>query len=297
MYHGDHVPGFPQHPHRGFETITLVRRGMCDHSDSLGAAARFGEGDVQWVTAGSGIVHSEMFPLLRADRPNPLELFQIWLNLPAADKMADPHFTMLWADEIPRVESVDVDGRTTVVTVVAGAVGGAEPPAPPPESWAARAETDVAVWVVTMEPGARWTLPAAAGAAAGGVGADGSSPGTLRVLYPFEGPSLVVDGEQVPAGHGALVRCDRDVELVAGDGTGADGPLECLVLQGRPIAEPVARYGPFVMTTREEIVQAFDDYRATEFGGWPWAEDGPAHGDEPERFARFPDGREARPGR
>src|SRR6476659_9616818 len=78
MYHGATVPGFPQHPHRGFETVTLARKGFIDHSDSLGAAARFGEGDVQWLTAGAGILHSEMFPLLKNDQPNPAELFQIW---------------------------------------------------------------------------------------------------------------------------------------------------------------------------------------------------------------------------
>src|ERR1044071_2876306 len=101
MYHGDTVPGFPGHPHRGFETVTIVRRGLIDHSDSLGAAARYGHGDVHWLTAGRGIQHSEMFPLVDRDRPNPAELFQIWLNLPAADKLADPHFTMFWNEAIP----------------------------------------------------------------------------------------------------------------------------------------------------------------------------------------------------
>src|SRR3954465_15527 len=88
MYHGDTVPGFPAHPHRGFETVTIVRKGLIDHSDSLGATAGCGEGDGPWVTAGKGIVHSEMFPLLKADADNPLELFQIWLNLPQRSKMA-----------------------------------------------------------------------------------------------------------------------------------------------------------------------------------------------------------------
>src|SRR5688500_1055829 len=99
MYHGRRVPGFPAHPHRGFETVTIVRRGLVDHSVSLGATARYGHGDVQWLTAGRGIQHSEMFPLLRQDAPNHLELFQIWLNLPRADKMVEPHFTMFWADQ------------------------------------------------------------------------------------------------------------------------------------------------------------------------------------------------------
>ena len=159
MYHGEVVPGFPAHPHRGFETVTIVRRGLIDHSDSLGAAARFGQGDVQWVTAGRGIVHSEMFPLLDRSGPNPLELFQIWLNLPRSDKMADPYFTMLWNDQVPRMVARDAAGRTTEVTVVAGRLGEATPPAPPPNSWAARPDADVAIWTITMSPGAQWTLP------------------------------------------------------------------------------------------------------------------------------------------
>src|SRR3978361_70108 len=110
MYHGSTVPGFPQHPHRGFETVTIVRTGLIDHSDSLGAAARFGRGDVQWLTAGRGIVHSEMFPLLEAAAPNPVELFQIWLNLPSVDKMTDPYFTMSWDRDVPRVVSTDAEG-------------------------------------------------------------------------------------------------------------------------------------------------------------------------------------------
>lgn len=285
MYHGDTVPGFPGHPHRGFETVTLVRKGLIDHSDSLGAAARFGGGDVQWVTAGKGIVHSEMFPLLKADEPNPLELFQIWLNLPARNKMVEPHFTMLWNEHIPRLVHNDAAGRKTTVTVVAGALPGAAPAlaplAPPPESWASQPEGDVAIWTLRLEPGAQWPLPAARGA------------GTQRMLYFFVGDSLRVGPQDVDR-HAALqVRAEQDW-LLTNTGTTA---VECLVLQGRPIGEPVAQYGPFVMNTQAEIMQAMNDYRRTQFGGWPWAQQDPVHGTEARRFARYPgQAGEERPG-
>jgi len=128
MYHGEDVPGFPGHPHRGFETVTVMCRGLVDHADSLGATARYGDGDVQWLTTGRGIVHSEMFPLLREDQGNPAELFQIWLNLPAASKMAEPAFTMFWSDRVPELVAADDAGRRSVVRVVAGALEGAAPP-------------------------------------------------------------------------------------------------------------------------------------------------------------------------
>jgi len=270
MYHGRDVPGFPQHPHRGFETISYVRRGLMDHADSLGATARFGSGDVQWMTAGSGIVHSEMFPLLETDEPNPLELFQIWINLPPADKLTDPHFTMLWAGEIPVVEPA-VGVR---VTVIAGPLGSSSPPAPPPKSWAARAEADVAIWHIRLEGGASWSLPPAAG------------PETGRTLYLFDAGEVTVDGRSVAAGSAAIVDPSRPLPLRAGADT-----ADILLLQGRPIGEPVAQYGPFVMNTRAEIEQAFHDYQASGFGGWPWPSDDPNHGGDPRRFARHPDGR------
>ncbi|MGZ4735012.1 MAG: pirin family protein [Acidimicrobiia bacterium] len=274
MYHGAVVPGFPQHPHRGFETVTYVRRGFIDHADSLGAAARFGSGDVQWLTAGKGVVHSEMFPLLRPDAPNDLELFQIWLNLPAVDKMADPYFTMLWHDDIPQVRHVDDAGRVTSVTVVAGELDGKVPPPAPPNSWAARPEADVAIWVVRMDADAQWVLPPAHG------------PATVRTLYAYDGSGMRVGDHEICAGTGAVVHCDVPVSLTAGD-----GGVELLVLQGRPIGEPVEQYGPFVMNDREGIAQTFADYQRTGFGGWPWPVDDPVHGREPRRFARHADGR------
>jgi redox-sensitive bicupin YhaK (pirin superfamily) len=281
MYHGETVPGFPSHPHRGFETVTIVRRGLIDHSDSLGAAARFGGGgDVQWLTAGRGIVHAEMFPLLKSNEPNPLELFQIWLNLPAASKMADPHFTMFWAEQIPHRRFDDGAGGVADVACIAGRLDdqGAAPLPPPPDSWASRPEADLAIWTITLSPGARWTLPPARGAAAG----------TRRKLYFFSGTRVGIAGQHLDT-HAALeLDAAQAVEL----GNLGALPAEFLMLQGRPIGEPVAQYGPFVMNTQAELHQAFADFQRTGFGGWPWPDSGPVHGDAGQgRFARHADGR------
>jgi redox-sensitive bicupin YhaK (pirin superfamily) len=264
MYHGHVVPGFPQHPHRGFETVTIVRQGFVDHSDSLGAAARYGSGDVQWLTAGRGVVHSEMFPLLDPDKPNPLELFQIWLNLPRANKLVDPHFSMFWSDKVPTY----VEGGKTEITIVAGAINGTRAPSPPPKSWAANRDSDVAIWTVKMAPGARWTMPAAA-------------PGTNRSLYFFRGTSIEVNEEQV-TNHSAI-HLEDQIEITLQNGP---AEAELLFLQGRPIDEPVVQYGPFVMNSRDEIQQAFRDYQRTGFGGWPWPTDDPVHPRDAGRFAR-----------
>jgi len=263
MYHGEVVPGFPQHPHRGFETVTIARRGYIDHSDSLGAAARFGRGDVQWLTAGKGIVHSEMFPLLDKGADNPVELFQIWLNLPKSDKLVDPHFTMLWSDDVPVVRD-----RGAEITVIAGSLGEAKPPPPPPHSWAARPDTDLAIWSIRLA--GEWTLPRA-------------KAGSNRMLYVFRGTIRIGDRE-IAKGTGVALRPDADVDIA--------GDAELLLLQGKPIGEPVAQHGPFVMTTRGEIQQAFSDYQRTRFGGWPWPSDDPVHPRDRGRFARHADGRE-----
>ncbi|MBX7059310.1 MAG: pirin family protein [Leptospirales bacterium] len=276
MYHGRSTPGFPQHPHRGFETITIARRGWIDHSDSLGAAARFGRGDVQWMTAGSGIVHSEMFPLLRRDERNPVELFQIWLNLPRENKMAAPYFSMYWSESVPRLEFADAAGRKTTVAVYAGALPGGRGVQPPPDSWAAHAHSEVRILTIQMSPAARWRLPSAAA-------------GLNRALYFFNGAQLRLDGEAIEAAHVFLLKSEGEVLLESGDGA------ELLLLEGRPIGEPVAQYGPFVMNTQQEIYQAMADYERTRFGGWPWADDAPVHGNEERRFARHADGRTERP--
>ncbi|QHI98787.1 pirin family protein [Xylophilus rhododendri] len=279
MYHGQQVPGFPGHPHRGFETVTIVRRGLIDHADSLGAAARFGRGDVQWLTAGDGVVHSEMFPLLDDAQPNPLELFQIWLNLPAKSKRSPAHFTMFWGPDIPSLIATDAAGRKTGISVIAGHLdGAAEPLAPPPDSWAAQADADVAIWTLRLEPGARWTLPAA-------------KAGINRRLYFFAGQGLQIEGQRVDRHAVAELRPDASPELV---NTG-DEVIECLLLQGRPIGEPVVQYGPFVMNSQAEIAQTMADFRRTGFGGWPWPDDSPTHGRDPARFAVHVGGRRETP--
>ncbi len=277
MYHGTLVPGFPPHPHRGFETVTIVRRGFVDHFDSLGAVARYGAGDVQWLTAGKGIVHSEMFPLLKRDDANPLELFQIWLNLPRASKLVEPHFSMLWANQVPRHVARDAEGRPTEITVVAGRVGEAMASAPPPDSWAARPENDVAIWTLQMAPGAQCALPPA-------------RPGSNRSLYFFRGSGLRVGGRPAPPASAIDLRADTETLLENGP-----EPGELLLLQGRPIGEPVVQYGPFVMTSPDEIRQTFEDYRRSRFGGWPWPTEEPVHAAEAGRFCRRTDGTTERP--
>lgn len=280
MYHGQTVPGFPAHPHRGFETITILAEGYVDHADSTGAAARFGPGDVQWLTAGRGISHSEMFPMLETDGENPFELFQIWLNLPAASKMVDPEFRMLWNEDIPVVRTTGPDGGEARVKVIAGTYDGTDPLAPPVESWAADPESDVAVWLVELEPHARVELPAQ------------RAENAQRVLYVYgDGSRATVQGMDVPAGFG-FAQAGRGATVVE---TGESG-AKLLLLQGVPIAEPVAQHGPFVMNTREELIEAYDEYQRTRFGGWPWDRDDVVHPRAEGRFAKHTDGRLERPG-
>ncbi|KAJ1560893.1 hypothetical protein HK405_005589, partial [Cladochytrium tenue] len=261
MYHGDRIPGFPQHPHRGFETFTCTMEGTVDHTDSLGCAGRYGQGDAQWMTAGSGIVHGEMLPLVNQDRNNTLRLFQIWLNLPKKSKMVPPAQVMHWAEEIPH--HITPDGKVDV-TIWAGEVEGKRALAPNPNSWAADPENDVTVLLLTMKPGGSFILPPA-------------RSGSLRSLYVVEGPerasSVRVAGEAISTMSFVTLR--EGAAEVAVEHAGGEGEAEALVLllQGRPIPEPVKQYGPFVMNTEQEIMQAFADYRRTQFGGWPWDED------------------------
>lgn len=202
-----------------------------------------------------------MFPQIHTDKPNLLDLFQIWLNLPARSKHVAPHFKMLWAEDSVSYEypSAGGDDGKVRVTTVAGAVDkdpegnpGRAPVSPPPDSWAANPDNHVAIWTISIDAGASWTLPAAPAFC-------------TRSLFFYEGDQLQIapaDGSeaaQVIKGQKNL-HLKPDVAAVLTNPS-KSGTTELLMLQGRPIDEPVAQHGPFVMNTREEIMQAFMDYQ------------------------------------
>lgn len=272
MYHGKKVPGFPAHPHCGFETVTIVTQGFVDHSDSLGAAGRFGNGDVQWMTAGKGVQHCEMFPLLNSEKENTLELFQIWLNLPASKKSVAPFFSMIWSDKIPLLTLEDSEGRITSIKVIAGALGEVAAPKPAPDSWAADQDNEVAIWLITLEPGATWQLPAA-------------SKEINRSLFFFQGKSIVIGGETFDSHQAIELNASVPALMFNGSSTSS-----LLMLQGKPIGQPVVQYGPFVMNSQEQIRNVMSDFQRTQFGGWPWPSFEHVHTRDKKRFARYPDG-------
>lgn len=272
MYHGERVPGFPGHPHRGFETLTVVRTGLVDHADSAGGAGRYGNGDLQWMTAGKGLMHSEMFPLLKKEEENPLELFQIWLNLPAKSKMSKPDYKMFWSENIPKW---DVQAGVHLEVLV-GSLFDRQAPTPPANSWAADTNNQVGVYNIKLDPNTSFVLPK-------------TSAGINRTLYFYEGTDFSVDGTSIPEYHAIDVESAMDLTLKTGT-VGA----KVLILQGRPINEPVVQHGPFVMNSRQEIQEAFNDYQRDHFGGWPWSRYDQVHDRSLGRFARYTDGREER---
>lgn len=273
MYHGEKIPGFPVHPHRGFETVTVVLEGIVDHFDSKGAEGRYGNGDVQWLTTGEGCQHVEMFPLVHQDKENPLELFQIWLNLPAKSKFTDPDYKMLWAEEIPVIKHTNEKGKTATIRLIAGKYDDKKSLKPTKDSWAAKEENHVGIQLVELEPEAEFHIAA-------------NSKTLNRNLYYYEGSSYItIDGNNIDPSSRIKLSGEDQITVVNGDKTSL-----ILLLEGEPINEPVAQYGPFVMNTEEEIRKAYADYQNTQFGGWPWPDDEPVHEREMGRFARYPDG-------
>jgi quercetin 2,3-dioxygenase len=231
--------GAPDHPHRGFETVTYLLAGAMEHGDSRGNRGRLGPGDVQWMTAGSGVVHSEMPEADFAARGGRMHGFQLWVNLPRGDKMMAPRYQEVPAAEIPTATSPD--GKVSARVIAGEALG-------------ARAVIDTRTPIVyldlTLAPGAVFEQPL--------------SSEDNAFAYVVEGEGLF-GTERVRARPHELV-------LFRSDGASArveaspDGALRVLLIAGRPLGEPVARAGPFVMNTRAEVVRAFEDFQAGRLG-------------------------------
>jgi redox-sensitive bicupin YhaK (pirin superfamily) len=237
----DYAPGeavgAPDHPHRGFETITYMLDGQFEHEDSAGHKGVLRRGDVQWMTAGAGIVHSEMPSREIREKGGRVHGFQIWVNLPAKLKMTRPRYQEVAGDKIPQAASADGRAR---VRVVAG------------EALGVKAVIDTHIPIVYQD----WTLDAGADVTV-------ALPREQQALaYVFQGSALVGD-------EGKAIRDGQLALFAAGDAVrfrGADGGGRLLLLAGVPIKEPVARYGPFVMNTQEEIAQAVRDYQSGKMG-------------------------------
>jgi redox-sensitive bicupin YhaK (pirin superfamily) len=237
----DGAIGAPDHPHRGFETVTYVLQGENEHRDSFGNADVLGPGDVQWMTAGGGVIHSEMPTPAFKRNGGRQHGFQIWVNLPAADKMMTPRYQTLRANQIPLASSAD---GLAHARVIAGEALGV----------AARIDTRVPIQMLhyTLEPGAH---------------VDQQVPREQQGLVYVFGGTAVVGDREVRTGQAALLSSGDSIEL--GNRADASERVELLLLSGKPLNEPVARYGPFVMNTREQIEQAFRDYQSGRFGVIP----------------------------
>ncbi|HWK53795.1 MAG TPA: pirin family protein [Hyphomicrobiales bacterium] len=228
--------GVGVHPHRGFETVTIVYEGEVAHQDSTGAGGLIGPGDVQWMTAASGILHEEFHSEAFAQRGGQLEMVQLWVNLPAADKRAEPGYQTLLERDIPQVELPGQGGR---LRVIAGDYQGHHGPA--------RTFTPIDVWDLRLAPDVRSTFDA--------------RPGHTLVLVVLQGTVLVNDQDVLRVGQ--LVHFAREGEQVSLE---ANGDATVLWLSGEPIEEPVVGYGPFVMNTQEEIRQAIADFQNGRLG-------------------------------
>ena len=228
--------GVGQHPHRGFETVTIVYEGEVEHRDSTGAGGRIGPGDVQWMTAAGGIIHEEFHSPGFTKTGGPFRMVQLWVNLPAKDKMATPGYQSILSADIP---TIDLPGDAGKLRVVAGEFDGAKGPA--------RTFTPVNVWDMRLNRDASLQL--------------GLPEGHNAAIVVLTG-HITVGGTQ-PAGEAEVVLLGRDG---AGTTIDADGDSMVLVLTGEPIDEPIVGYGPFVMNSEAEIRQAVDDFNSGQFG-------------------------------
>lgn len=229
----DQPRGVDTHPHKGFETVTVVFQGEVEHRDSAGNSGSIGPGDVQWMTAASGILHEEKHSRRFTESGGTLEMAQLWVNLPARYKSEPPGYQTILAHEIPVVQLAN--GSVRLIAGDFGAVAGA-----------ARTFSRVTLWVVSLtEPGSV-DLPVESGQEVG--------------VYVRSGQ---VGIEDIVATEGKLVWLSEDGEEIH---LQADGPAELLILGGEPIREPMVAYGPFVMNTKEEIAEAIRDFQTGKFG-------------------------------
>jgi redox-sensitive bicupin YhaK (pirin superfamily) len=234
----DYLAGFPDHPHRGFETVTYMLDGRMRHRDNHGNEGVLVPGSVQWMTAGRGLVHSEM-PEQEEGR---MRGFQLWLNLPARDKMTAPRYQEFGPERIPAV----TPSEGVRIKVIAGRVAGTDGPISQPA-------TDPTYLDIEVAPGARFVHPLAEGHAA--------------FLYVFEGSVRVgaaSDASVVNAQQLAVLSGGSEV-VIEGVTAGAEGGARAILVAGRPLREPVAKYGPFVMNTQQELMQAFQDFQSGRF--------------------------------
>ena len=232
---GEKRRGVGEHPHRGFETVTIVYSGEVEHRDSGGGGGRIGPGDVQWMTAGSGVVHEEMHSLEYTKRGGPFEAIQLWVNLPKGLKMTKPKYQTILASQIAEAP---LPGDAGVVRIIAGDYAGAKGPA---ETF-----TPMNLWDVRLKAGANTTL-----SVPGGHGAS---------LFVMEG-AVKLNGSTVRSAEIAILGRDGEAFQIE-----AEGPVHAVVLSGEPIDEPIFGYGPFVMNTEDEIRQAIADYRNGKMG-------------------------------
>jgi hypothetical protein len=230
----DYLAGFPEHPHRGFETVTYMLDGRMRHKDNRGNEGLLVPGSVQWMTAGRGLLHSEM-PEQQEGR---MRGFQLWVNLPASDKMVEPRYQEFPPERIPLVAPAD----GVSVKVIAGRVGDIEGPISQPA-------TDPVYLDIALDAGASWQVPL--------------PEGHNAFAYVFEGAASIGQGEdarELQAHELAVLGGGELLDVRAGDAA-----ARLIVVAGRPLREPVARHGPFVMNTREQIMQAFVDFQEGRF--------------------------------
>lgn len=236
--------GVGQHPHRGFETVTIVYQGEVEHRDSTGSGGVIGPGDVQWMTAASGILHEEFHSKDFARQGGTIEMVQLWVNLPAKDKMAAPGYQTLLNRDIPVVPLADNAGQ---VRVIAGNYGDHAGPA--------RTFSPINVWDMKLNAGHTTTLQVQEGH-------------TLAVVM-LHG-AILVNGEQIVR-ETQMVLLDRAGDSITIE---ANNDVSLLVLSGEPIDEPIVGYGPFVMNSEAEIQQAFRDFNSGQFGAMPVTAEG-----------------------